>query len=645
MTVQLRPYQTAARGSVAAAWEDPDRHHPLVVLPTGCGKTIQALSMVADVLASGGRVGWLAHRGELLTQPLRALSSIWPAHADKCGIVKAGRDDFDAQCCFISVATAGKKARRDRIMASGEFDLLVVDEAHHSVSKVQRAVIRALGKNRRLGLTATPHREDDKDLSELWDIAYAYPITQALREGWLVAPWASVVPIKEQSFMGLDKLAQLSDDEQGDALIAAHVVEHTVEALSLTHEATVLPDRDHKALIPSQGRRYFVFCASVLQCKLTAAALEAAGWKAAWASGETSPDDRERLLRALSVGDIEIICCPMIFTEGTDCPAVDGIVLARACASWSTYVQCVGRGLRLHDPSWVGHGVNALDDRYRGKRQCLLIDLVGVSEIHDLRFAPILIGGSRCPEVANGVHNFVDLDGKGECTECHKKVACFLNTGPHEWFDGELGRHCKHCGRPQCEATHDGKHEWQELAETQVCLGCGFEMKLPSKGLQRRKKTEIVDAKWLKVPNVSPETWAVDAGASGLVFVLVDRELELGHPYWIKKGGRKAWPLFHAPVPLDEVRSYPNNILQREAKVSSRSAEWRERDASQRQADRLEAMLEEITEPRIHRQAQHMMWAIRRSNGRSTTAGDAADLIARLRARSRALATGLVHAA
>ena len=64
--MELRPYQEEARQAVHREWEDKDR--TLIVLPTGCGKTIVFAKIAEDRVRGGGRVLILAHRGELLDQ-------------------------------------------------------------------------------------------------------------------------------------------------------------------------------------------------------------------------------------------------------------------------------------------------------------------------------------------------------------------------------------------------------------------------------------------------------------------------------------------------------------------------------------------------------------------------------------------------
>lgn len=664
-TVKLRPYQLEAREAVALAWSEERDGAPMVVLPTGCGKTVFGLSLVVDELAAGGRVIWLAHRTELLTQPLEALAAIWPEHASDAGIVQAAKDDADRRVVFASVDTLRNKRRRDRVLKHGRPTLVVVDEAHHSVAKTQRKVIEGLGAPNMLGLTATPDRSDGKDLSDLWEIAYAYPLSQAIADGWLVPPFAAVCPVPD---LDPATLAGLSDEEQGDALIAAHIVDHTANVLAAAaHHAIRLPDRDGTALLRPRGRRWFVFTASVKQAKLTAERLEQDGWRARWASGEMGTDDRRRFLRALGDGQIDVLVSPMIFTEGTDCPAVDGVVLARACASWSTLVQCVGRGLRLHDPNWKGPGINANHPAYKGKTECLVIDLAGATDVHDLRSPPVLIGGSKCPEAPNGVHRFVENEnGKGACEICGKTVACFAalkhGESAHRWVDGDT-RHCEFCKRQQCEGNPDGRHDWQPLEKTQICLGCGLEIRLRDGMLRRRRLEEpckeapdgkhdcqgsdvcqfcgelasALDTAWLRVPAVRPELWVVDINEHGLVFIRADRNAGTCEPIWLRKGSTKPRKLSSSPIPLTDARAWTDHLVRAAAKISSRQAGWRKQPATGKQLD----YLVQVATP--HAGAPWLAYQRRVFHQRGPTAGDVANAITLVRARERALATGIAE--
>ena len=65
--MELRPYQEKARMAVEDAWITGIKR-TLLVLPTGCGKTIVFAKITEDMVRKGNRVLILAHRGELLEQ-------------------------------------------------------------------------------------------------------------------------------------------------------------------------------------------------------------------------------------------------------------------------------------------------------------------------------------------------------------------------------------------------------------------------------------------------------------------------------------------------------------------------------------------------------------------------------------------------
>ncbi|OIO04675.1 MAG: hypothetical protein AUJ52_14930 [Elusimicrobia bacterium CG1_02_63_36] len=117
--IVLRPYQEAAM----VAWDgkrEAGLRRGIINLPTGCGKTVTGLAIAKRL---GARTLWLAHRDELIEQPQRAMRAVWPAA--ETGVVKADRDETDAQVVFGSIQTVSRPGRLEGL--SG-FDLVVVDE-------------------------------------------------------------------------------------------------------------------------------------------------------------------------------------------------------------------------------------------------------------------------------------------------------------------------------------------------------------------------------------------------------------------------------------------------------------------------------------------------------------------------------------
>lgn len=657
-----RPYQIEAKAATLSTWADGDA--ALLVQATGTGKTLTGLFIAEDFLARGERVVWLAHREELLDQPLAELKTLWPQF--KGGIVQAHRDQPDAAIVFASVDTLRNPDRLAAILEHGSPALVVVDEAHHSTTRTQQAAIQGLctATTRRLGLTATPDRDDGQDLGAYWTIAFSYSLADAIADGWLVTPYAAVEVLPDLDLSGVSGAPVDGDDyesggrrrdyddaELGAALLLQGIVEHTVAQMARAHLAEVLPDRGRSSYLSAPGRHALVYTATVEQARLTAEALSApggGGWRARWVSGETARADRRRLLAAFKAGEIDCLCSAAVLTEGTDLPIADLIVLARPTRSWPLYVQIVGRGARLHDPDWRREWglCNALDPRYvdtGGKSAFLVLDLAGATREHNLVAAPVLIGKGGCPNPAGHewepdpdkdqwagrcVHHFPHEPGADKDKRCRARIPCLASGGPHAYTDAHF---CSACGKPRCVGARNRppSHAWVPAGAGGLvfdCLDCGATSRDPHIGmLSPAVKGETSEADWLRVPGVTPETWAVDVGDHGLLLVAGDRAAGTWRPFWIPKGGRKARPLTAAPVARELVRTYADDLVSRAARLTKSKGPVTEAQRAYLARLGVQAGGFDSTGRRVGPQ----------------TAAEAARAIVRTRARERAIATGV----
>lgn len=231
MTFAPRPHQLRATEAFA-------KHHhrtgAMFVMATGTGKTATAHMEIVKYLERGQRVLWLAHQNRLVKQPLTkdgAMRRFFPEWLPKCGIVQGQQNQaHDKQMVYASIQTLARQHRLDKVLAFGNFGLVVVDEAHHSVSAQTKKLLeqlRATGAHM-LGLTATPDREDTKKLTDLWEVVFSYTITDALSDGVLLPPYAALdrVPDLDLSKVGGRRDYTAPDLER--ALLKAHIVEHTV---------------------------------------------------------------------------------------------------------------------------------------------------------------------------------------------------------------------------------------------------------------------------------------------------------------------------------------------------------------------------------------------------------------------------------
>jgi len=513
----------------------------MVVLPTGVGKTIFGLSLVADVVAAGHRVVWLAHRRELLTQPLAALNALWPDIEG--GVVQGSTDDAGAQVVFGSVDTLRNPERLARVTGHGYPMLVVVDECHHSRSRTHSAVIAGLSDPERhpymLGLTATPERGDRGDLSLHWTIAYHYPITHAIEEGYLVPPrW--IVDRVNIDLTAIGGREDYDEAELGAALLLAGIVDHTAEAMG-----------KHV-----KGRTALVFTVTVEQATQTASALNASGWRAAVVSGDTPQADRARILEGVKAGTIDAVCNCAVLTEGTDLPIVDTVVIARPTRFKGLYIQMVGRGLRL----------------YPGKTDCIVLDLAGASNEHDLIQAPVLIGG-ECD------HAWI---APGECAECGQKCACWQSpTGAHDYGSKPV---CRWCEKVQCEGSPDMRHAWRAEGDgMKTCNYCDVQVSDSLIGMKARRQRPQ-PAMWHKVNG----SLVCDVGSHGLVIL---RQSGTGwEPLWYPKRARNPRPLCVGAVSIDLAHGLADDLVRRATPLNKPGASWRDKAPSAKQlayADRL----------------------------------------------------------
>ena len=192
--MELRPYQQQAKDAIFAQW-DQGVMHTLLVLPTGCGKTIVFAKVAEDCVRQGDRVLIMAHRGELLQQ---ASDKIRKATGLGCAVEKAEETCLGSWFRIVvgsvqSLQNMKRLARFDR----DYFDTIIIDEAHHCLSDSYQRVLEHFSGARVLGVTATPDRGDMRNLGNYFDtLAYEYTLPKAIKEGYLSPIKALTIPLQ-----------------------------------------------------------------------------------------------------------------------------------------------------------------------------------------------------------------------------------------------------------------------------------------------------------------------------------------------------------------------------------------------------------------------------------------------------------------
>lgn len=344
--MNLRPYQEEARQAVQREWADGNRR-TLLVLPTGCGKTIVFAKITEDCVSAGDRVLILAHRGELLEQ---AADKLEKSTGLKCATEKAEETCLGSwyRVAVGSVQSMMREKRLNRF-SPDYFDTIIIDEAHHCISDSYQRVLEHFKNAKVLGVTATPDRGDMKNLGSVFEsLAYEYTLPQAIREGYLSPIKALTIPL-QMDLTGVG--VQSGDFKPGD--------------LGTALDPYLLQIAD-EMLKNCADRKTVVFLPLVKTSQKFRDILNAKGFCAAEVNGESA--DRAQILADFDAGKYNVLCNSMLLTEGWDCPSVDCVVVLRPTKVRSLYSQMVGRGTRL----------------YPGKDHLLLLDFLWHTERHEL---------------------------------------------------------------------------------------------------------------------------------------------------------------------------------------------------------------------------------------------------------------------
>lgn len=293
----LRPYQDKAIRWLRRAVKEGARA-PLLVCPTGGGKTAMGAHVAAGHVAKGGRVLWLAHRRELVHQAAGTLERVG---------LEVGHAGLKASAPVQVASVQTLLARGEAPAAS----LVVYDEAHHFAADDWGRLAKAYGTSIRIGLTATPERGDGKGLGDIFDRLIV------------------VAQIKE--LVDLGALVPCDVYRPSSLLKAGSIVQAPVDAYE-----------------GKGGGHALVFAPNTKAAKEYVEDFRKRGHSAAMVEASTPDDERDSAIDGFRTGRVKVLVNVMVLTEGFDATIADTCILARGCGSAGLYLQMVGRVLRAH---------------------------------------------------------------------------------------------------------------------------------------------------------------------------------------------------------------------------------------------------------------------------------------------------------
>lgn len=289
----------------------------LYQLPTGGGKTVMFCSVARQAARRSKRVCILVHRRELVRQTCEKLEF---SH----GVIAAGHRERNE---WIQVASKDTLLRR---LDRHQFDLIIVDEAHHATAGTYLKVINANPTARVLGVTATPCRMTGRGLGDLFEELILGPSVAELTDRGYLAPAVVYAP-DTVDMSGVDKLH--GDYKKSAAF--AKVDKPKITGCAIQHY------REHAHQLPA-----LAFCVNRKHAELVAEAFRRAGYRWLRVDGTTPDRERDAAVRDLGRNQLDGISSCELFDEGLDIPALVCMIGLRPTHSLTKHIQMMGRALR-----------------------------------------------------------------------------------------------------------------------------------------------------------------------------------------------------------------------------------------------------------------------------------------------------------
>ncbi|MFC8737065.1 MULTISPECIES: DUF3427 domain-containing protein [unclassified Streptomyces] len=341
LRVRPFPHQRDMLEQLSAEREIRGLHRNLLVAATGTGKTVMAALDYRELSkqAAPGRpkLLFVAHRKEILKQSLRTYQEVLD-DASFGELLHGGADPQEWTHVFASVQSLN--VRRLEQLAPDHFDVIVIDEFHHSPADTYRRVIEHFTPKELLGLTATPERADGRNVQdEYFDgrIAAEMRLWEAL-ENDLLSPF---------HYFGIPDGTDLTNLTWQKGSYADKELENLLTGNDARARIIVKQVRD-KISDPG-AMRALGFCVSKAHARFMADYFRKVGVRATALDSDSPAGVRARALSDLQAGELQAIFSVDLFNEGLDIPDVDTLLLLRPTNSATVFLQQLGRGLRRTD--------------------------------------------------------------------------------------------------------------------------------------------------------------------------------------------------------------------------------------------------------------------------------------------------------
>ena len=337
-----RQYQRDAGNAIYTEFANGTKR-TLVEMATGLGKSF-VIGMIANhENNSRNKTLIIVHRKELINQLAGAVSSF--------GIdvdIEQAKEFASHHAPVVVASVASMKGDRLARFNREHFDLVIADEAHHSVCDGWKAIIHSFDA-RAIGFTATAYRSDKQNLGSVFEtLAYRYNLRDGIKDGWLSPITTEQIPIKVDISKARSRGGDLDAGDLDEAI--------------RPYLEQILTDLYQRA----PARHVLAFLPLVKTSKMCAEIALKMGWNASHVDGTSA--DSGQIIQAFKDGHINFLSNADLLTEGADIPITDLILWLKPTKSTGRLVQGLGRGTRL----------------YEGKTDCYFPDYLWLAGNHKI---------------------------------------------------------------------------------------------------------------------------------------------------------------------------------------------------------------------------------------------------------------------
>jgi len=306
----------------------------LLALCTGAGKTHVMAWIAKSAVEKGHKVLALMHRRQLVQQMVDRFG--------ECGIdtamIMAGTEgDLECQCQVATMQTYNRRLDLDNLEFNRFYidaSVLLVDEAHHVLSKTYQKILKNYNGKIVIGVTATPTLSSGVGMGEYFDaIVQPIGVSELIEQKHLVPGIYYGPEAPRELYKVKMKMGDYEKKELNEVMIQADVIGNVVDTW----------------LRIASDKRTMVFAVKVNHSKALTKEFMSHGVSAEHLDAHSSDETREETLNRFRLGETQVITNVGLYTEGSDLPMLECVVLARPTKSIGLYLQMIGRGARPFD--------------------------------------------------------------------------------------------------------------------------------------------------------------------------------------------------------------------------------------------------------------------------------------------------------